>query len=82
MFLSYLFFSLNWSTSQRVLVVIDSLNETVLQVMLRYSSIRLPAPFSLFQTVPKLLPKPGTHPVLEFQSVVWLILLHTRKCEI
>lgn len=42
-------------------------------------SIRLPAPFMLFQTVPKLPPKPGTHPVLEKQFF-WLIYLTcTRK---
>lgn len=38
-------------------VVIYSLKETVPQVMLCYSSISLPAPFMLFQTVPKLSPK-------------------------
>lgn len=36
--------------------------------------IRLPAPFTLFQTVPKVSPKPGNHPVLEVQSVFWFIL--------
>lgn len=42
-------------------------------------SIRLPAPFMLFQTVPKLPPEPGTHPVLEKQFF-WLIYLTcTRK---
>lgn len=69
MFLSYLFSHWIDPPAKRCWDVIYSLNETVLQVMLRFSGVRLPAPFTLLQTVPKPSPEPGTHPVLQFQSV-------------